>query len=902
MKKMTSVEIRQMWNNYFKEKGHMILESAPLVPINDDSLLFVNAGVTPLKRYFDGREIPENKRICSIQKCIRTNDIENVGNTKRHLTFFEMMGNFSIGDYFKHGALEYALEFLTDEKYAGIPKEKIYVTVYPDDEEAYNRWLELGLSEDHIAKLEGNYWEIGEGPCGPDSEIFYDRGEAYDPNGDALEKFRKDEDQERYIEIWNNVFSQYNAENGIERKDYKELPNKNIDTGAGLERWCVILQDVDSVYDTDLFQPIINHIAQIADKPYDGSAPFKVIADHIRTSTMALNDGAIFENTGRGYVLRRLLRRSVRMGKKLGINEPFMYKLVETVVSVMKDSYPDLLENQAQIKSLIFEEEELFHRTLTAGEKRLGQLIDEAKKGDNTISGYDVFKLYDTYGFPFELTLEYLDEVGITTSSEEYYKYMAMQKDMSRANQSQATSMTSQNEELMNFKEESYFDYDAVEMTSKVIGLFKDGKMTDKLEGNGYIILDKTCFYAESGGQIADRGAMKKDGAKIKVLDVQKAPNDQHLHEVEIIEGSVALGDMLEIKIMTDERLKTMRNHTAVHLMQSALRELLDLGIRQAGSYVDNERFRFDFNYSGKISENMILDIEKRVNEKIEAGTDVFIKEMSLDEAKEMGALALFEDKYHERVRVIATGDSIELCGGTHVKNTADIKHLAIVNLESKGSNVYRVEAVTGSNVELFVGEAVKPYVEEMSKLLNKAKDILEKAKAEEFSLKFSVDVNQTALDSYQAIIFNRNQQEYVQGEVKKLERSFDELLLAKRTSDLSQYFDQREWINEFEVIVTKAEGVDVKTLKTIVDNLVNRLENSFVFMAGINEDGVNYVSSSKSIIHAGLMMKKAMELASGNGGGSDKYATGGGKDKTKVDEVLLTVKEYIRDNIKDNQ
>lgn len=902
MKKMTSVEIRDMWNNYFKSKGHMMLESAPLVPINDDSLLFVNAGVTPLKRYFDGREVPENKRIVSIQKCIRTNDIENVGMTKRHLTFFEMMGNFSIGDYFKKEALEYALEFLTSKDYAAIPLEKIYVTVYPDDDEAYKRWIELGLPEDHIARLEGNYWEIGEGPCGPDSEIFYDRGEAFDPDGSALEKFRKDEEQERYLEIWNNVFSQYNAESGVARVNYKELPSKNIDTGAGLERWCVIFQDVDSVYDTDLFQPILNKIANIAQKPYDGSQAFKVIADHIRTATVALGDGAIFENTGRGYVLRRLLRRSVRMGKKLGINEPFMYKLVETVVSIMKDSYPDLLANQAQIKTLVFEEEELFHRTLTAGEKRVAQLIEEAKKADNSISGYDVFKLYDTYGFPFELTLEYLDEEGITTNSEEYYKYMAMQKDMSRAKQVQATSMTSQNEELINFKDESIFDYDSTAMTSKVIGLFQDGHMIDKMEGEGYIILDKTCFYAESGGQIADRGAMKKEGAKIKVLDVQKSPNDQHLHKVEIIEGSVALGDSLEIKIMADERLKTMRNHSAIHLMQAALREKLDLGIRQAGSYVDNERFRFDFNYSGKINENMILEIEKLVNEKIAAATDVVIKEMSLDEAKALGALALFEDKYHDRVRVIQMGESIELCGGTHVSNTSQIKNLAIINLESKGSNVYRVEAVTGSNVEVFVGEAVAPYVEEISKILSKAKDILTKAKEEEFVLKFSVELEQTTLDSYQAIIFNRNQHEYVQSEVKKLEKAYKELLLAKNTSDLSQYYDQREWINEFEVIITKAEGFDVKTLKTVVDNLINRLQNGFVFMAGESEAGVNYVCSSKSLIHAGLMMKKAMELAGGNGGGSDKYATGGGKSLDNIDEVLLTVKEYIRDNIKDRE
>ena len=897
MKKLTSDEIRQKWFDFFKNKGHMVVESAPLVPIGDDSLLFVNAGITPLKKYFDGREVPENKRIVSIQKCIRTNDIENVGITKSHLSFFEMMGNFSIGDYFKEEALEFALELLTKE--FEIPQDKLYMTVYTSDDDAYNRWLELGIAEDHLIRLDGNYWEIGEGPCGPDSEIFYDRGEAYDPLGDALEKFKKDEDQERYIEIWNNVFSQYNSVAGLKREEYQELPSKNIDTGAGLERWATIFQEVDSVFDTDLFKPIIDEIAKLANKAYDASAPYKIIADHTRTVVMALADGAIFENHGRGYVLRRLLRRSVRMGKKLGLNEEFIYQLVVPIVNIMKETYPDLLERQGIIKTMIYDEEELFHKTLSAGEKRLEQLIAEAKLADNTISGYDAFKLYDTYGFPFELTKEYLEEANITTSEAEYIKYMNLQKELARKNQKSSASMTEQNEDLLNFKEESVFDYDEEEMTSKVIAIFKDGHLVDETDSDAYLIFDKTVFYAESGGQVADRGAIKNDKFKAKVVDVQKAPNNQHLHQIEVLEGSIKVGDELLIKIMGDERAKIRRNHSAVHLLQKALQETIDMGIKQAGSYVDNERLRFDFNCTAKISDDTILKVEERVNELIKENTPVEILNMTLEEAKELKAIALFEDKYSEMVRVIKMGEVIELCGGTHVNNTSEIRSLAILNFESKGSNVYRVEALTAGNIKYFLAEAITPYVEEISKLLNKAKNILKQAKEEEINLKFDLEIETTELDSYRAIIFNRNQLEYVQSEVKKLEREFNNKIIEKKASDVSMYLNTMEKINGFELVIIKTE-MDLKILKSVVDNIINQLKNGFVFVANKAETGVNFIASSNSIIHAGLMMKKAVEMVDGNGGGKETFATGGTKKTEGIDEVLIQVKEYIRDNIKE--
>ena len=524
MKYLTSNEMRKKWYDFFESKGHKVLESAPLVPIDDDSLLFINAGVTPLKKYFDGSVVPDNKRLVSIQKCIRTNDIDNVGVTKSHQTFFEMMGNFSIGDYFKDEALEFAYEFLTSPEWMDIDKDKIYVTVYTNDTVAYDKWQSLGLDPTHIVKLEGNFWEIGEGPCGPDSEIFYDRGEDYDLDGTALEKFKKDEDQERYIEIWNNVFSQFNSKKGVSREDYLELPHKNIDTGAGLERWCCIFQGVDSTFETDLFVPIIERIESLTGRKYNGEMAFKVIADHMRAITIALSDGAIFENTGRGYVLRRLLRRSVRMGKKLGVNDSFLYKIADTVADVMKEFYPELLNNKGYVKTLILQEEELFHNTLAAGERKLYQLMKESK--DKTISGYEVFKLYDTFGFPFELTLEYLEEEGFTTDKEEFRRYMEEAKKLAKTNRKSNNGMASQNEVLMDYKEPSEFLYDTYEMQSKVIALIKDGVLVDSLDSDGYVILDKTCFYATSGGQVADLGGMKSENFKAKVIDCIKAQMD----------------------------------------------------------------------------------------------------------------------------------------------------------------------------------------------------------------------------------------------------------------------------------------------------------------------------------------------------------------------------------------
>ena len=891
MKEMTSTEIRNLWIKYFTTNGHMVLDSASLIPYDDDSLLFTNAGVTPLKKYFDGSVVPENKRIATIQKCIRTNDVDNVGDAT-HLTFFEMMGNFSIGDYFKKEALAFAFEFLTSEDWCGIPKEKLYVTVYPDDKEAKDRWIELGFIPDHIVPLKENFWEIGVGPCGPDSEIFYDRGDKYDPDGDALVKFKNDIDQYRYVEIWNNVFSQFSSTKGLERKDYPELPHKNIDTGAGLERWCLVFQNKDSIYDTDLFKPLIERIGEIAGHEDDGSAAYKVIADHIRAITMALADGAIFENNGRGYVLRRLLRRSVRFGKKIGITDVFLYKLVDTVVEIMKDSYPELVDAKGNVKTLVLNEEKLFHSTLEAGERRLVELMNESQ--DKTISGYDVFKLYDTYGFPYELTIEYLEEAGFKTSREEFDKYMEEQKKLSKDSYHQDTYMNKQNEELLNFKKDSEFLYDTYELNGKVIGLFKDGKFVDELTDNGYIILDKTCFYATSGGQVCDRGAMKNDKFKAKVLSVEKAPNGQHLHKVEIVEGSIKVLDHVDMKIIEKERRETACNHSSTHIIQKGLQKVLSSNVHQAGSYVDDNRFRFDFTYTGKITEAEIIEVEQIANQYVKDQIETDIKEMPIEEAKKLGAMALFTEKYKDVVRVVTIGDSIELCGGTHVKNTKEIKKIAIINLESKGSNLYRIEGVTGDDIENAIKDAIKVYVVEIGKQLNKAKEILKNAQDLGENIEFDIVLDQVPLDSYNAIIYNRNQLDYIQTEVKNLEKKYNEIKASKLTSNLDEYLDRVEEINGVKVLLLETEELDVDSLKAICDGLANKLDNSFIMVANKNKDNVNFVSRSNSDINAGMMVKKASVRSSGNGGGSPTFAQGGGHTTEFISEIFDEIRNEI--------
>lgn len=894
MKYMSHDDIRNTWFKFFEEKGHKKVESASLVPVNDDSLLWVNAGVTPLKKYFDGSVVPDCKRLVSIQKCIRTNDIENVGVTKRHQTFFEMMGNFSIGDYFKNEAIEYSFELLTSPNYFGIDKELLYVTIYTDDDDAFNRWIEVGMEPSHIVRLEENFWEIGEGPCGPDSEIFFDRGEKYDPEGDALSKFRRDEDQERYVEIWNNVFSQFNSKAGVPRNQYKELPNKNIDTGAGLERWCCIFQGVDSNFETDLFRPIIDHIIELAGATYTGQKEYKVIADHIRAIVFALADGACFENTGRGYVLRRLLRRSVRYGKILGLECPFMYKIVSDVVDVMKDAYPYLLEKRPVIETLVLEEEKLFLKTLEAGERRLKELVQNST--DGYVSGEEAFKLYDTYGFPFELTLEYLNELGYTCSKEEFDKFMNIQRELAKKSVKSKASMASQKKVLLDFKDESQFVYGLYRLKANVIAIFSKDEIINTCNHDCYIALDRTCFYAESGGQVSDTGMIIGKDFKARVLDVFKAPNGQHIHKVKLLDGVISIGEACEVVLDKDRRKKIEANHSSVHILQYSLQQVVSGNIKQAGSYVDDEKLRFDFTYAGKMSEDKILAVEEFTKEMISKDLIVSTEVMPIDKAKQLGAMALFSEKYGDMVRVVKIGKSIELCGGTHVANTKEIENFAIYTCESKGSNVYRIEATTGSRSEMALYETIKPYNDEMVKLLMKAKNILDKAKNEAIKLEFDVDIDNSKPSSYKDIIFNRNELSYVQQEVKTLEKKYFELKEKQDLANLDIYKEHVKNYNGTLGIVMEVRDKDNNILKAVSDTLVEIMNPGFVFFANVKgEDSVNFIVRSNCSVNAGLIAKEASMMANGNGGGSPTFAQGGGKDASKVREVLENVENSLR-------
>ena len=890
MKKMTSNEIRETFLEYFKEKGHTILPSASLLIKNDPTLLWNNAGVTPLKKYFDGSEIPVNRRLTSSQKCIRTNDIESVGDDT-HNTFFEMLGNFSIGDYFKDEAIEMSYELLTDPKYFGFPKEKLYFTVYKDDDEAYNKWLEMGVEPTHIIKLENNFWEIGEGPCGPDSEIFYDRGEEFDKDNLGIRLLQEEIDNSRYVEIWNNVFSQYNAKEGLKREEYKELPSKNIDTGMGLERMTCVIQGVTSSYDTDLFTKIISAIEELSDIKYENRREFRIIADHIRTLTFSISDGAVFSNEGRGYVIRRLLRRAVRFGHNIGIKGKFMDKLVDSVVETMKYYYPELEERKEYIKEVIRKEEDLFEKTLISGEKKLNEMLEQCT--DKRLSGKGAFKLYDTYGFPFELTLEYLNEKGFTVDKEEFDICMNAQKEMARGSRKKEASMNIQNKALLDFKQESKFTgYNDYQTETEVIALIKDGELVDRLTDNGYVILKETPFYAEMGGQISDTGYIYNETVKAEVVEMVISPNKQHVHIVNIEEGSLKIHDKVTARVNVKKRESIEKNHSATHLLHQSLKEALDYDVTQAGSKVTEKTLRFDFTYPKKITDEEVFIIENLVNEKIKTNEQSRTDIMSLEDAKKMGAEHFFEDKYENMVRVVTLYNSVELCGGTHVKNVGDIKRFAIKNIESKGANVYRIEATTDTNIEKELFDAIKPYNDEMIKLLNKAKVILDDAKENDIEIDFDVQVNNDPPVSYKDIIFNRKEVEQIRQKVKELEKEYN----AKKQEKLlasNKDFEMIKIINNKETLIKKVYNYEIPILKTLIDNTFNRFKEGIVFIANIKDNNVNYICKS-NCLNAGELVKNASVKSKGNGGGSTTFAQGGGTDITYVDEILNDVEQKL--------
>lgn len=894
MRKMSSEEIIRTYIDFFVERGHLEVESASLIPKNDPSVLWINAGVTPLKKYFDGTVVPKNKRMTSCQKCIRTNDIENVGVTARHHTFFQMLGNFSVGDYFKKEALTWAYELLTSDKYFGFPKDKLYMTIYSKDEEAYNLWVSLGVEPTHIIRLDNNYWEIGEGPSGPDSEIFYDRGEKYDPDKLGIKLLQEEIENDRYIEIWNNVFSQFNAKEGVLRDDYEELPSKNIDTGMGVERMACILQGAITNYETDLFLPIIEAIEEISGIKYQGQKEFKVIADHIRSLTFALADGATFENYGRGYVLRRILRRSVMMSRKLNINRSFLADLVDVVMNKYGNIYPNLLSSKELVKDLITKEEELFHKTLIAGEKRLEELFNNSS--NNEISGSDAFKLYDTYGFPVELTIEAASERGFTVNKEDFYKYMDMQKTMARNNRKVVSSMNLQNELLINYKEDSTFvGYDKLGNKTEVLDIMLDDEFVDSLIGEGYIFLKENPFYAESGGQIYDTGYLKNDDCKVEVLDCIKAPNKQHLLHVKVLSGVLKKGSVVLTHVMQDRREEIMKHHSATHLLQKTLQEFLGDNVHQAGSRVDDKSFRFDFTYHGRLSDSQIMKLEEKVNEKVKADYQTKIEYLSLNEAKKKGAMALFDDKYGDVVRVVTMGDSIELCAGTHVPNTKMIDKIAIISLENKGADTFRIEGTTTNHINKLLHKAVAPYQEEIMKILTKAKNILVEAREQDIELNFDYDFEDKELVSYQDVIDYKNKLLNLKEEMKNLEKDYRRLKMEKTTSDLSAFTANMEVINGIKTSIAILENYDVDMIKNLADAIIGKYDNCFVLLANVNNNHVNIIAKSNSNkVNCGAIVKDLSIKCKGNGGGSKAFAQGGGSDAVELPNYLQVVKEQI--------
>lgn len=896
MKRMTSEEIIRTYIDFFVERGHMEVESASLIPKNDPSVLWVNAGVTPLKKYFDGSIIPQNRRMTSCQKCIRTNDIEMVGNTARHHTFFQMLGNFSVGDYFKKEALTWAYELLTNDAYFGFPKEKLYMTIYPTDQEAYDLWVGLGVDPSHIIKLEGNYWEIGEGPSGPDSEIFYDRGEKYDKEKLGIKLLQEDIENDRYMEIWNNVFSQYNAKEGVSRDKYEELPSKNIDTGMGVERMACIIQDAPTNYETDLFLPIIEKIEDISGIKYAGQKEFKVIADHARSLTFALSDGATFENYGRGYVLRRLLRRSVMMSRKLHINRSFMAELVDVVMINYVNIYPDLLQNKHVVKELITKEEELFHKTLISGEKRLEEIFNNNSE-TKEISGSDAFKLYDTYGFPVELTIEYAEERGFTVNKEDFYKYMDMQKVMARNNRKVVSSMNLQNELLMNYKEESTFvGYEKLGNKTEVTAIMVDNNFVDSITDEGYIFLKENPFYAESGGQIYDTGYLKNDYCKAEILDVVKAPNKQHLLHIKILTGELKKGSTVLTHVMQDRREAIMKNHSATHLLQKTLQEFLGDKVHQAGSRVDENTFRFDFTYHGRLSDDLIIKIEEKVNEKVEAAYETKIEYLSLEEAKKRGAMALFDDKYGDTVRMVTMGESVELCGGTHVPNTKTIGHIAIIALENKGADTFRIEGTSTNQINELLHQVIDPYQEEIMKLLTKAKNILVEAQKQDITLDFNFNLIDKEMTGYINIVEYKNKLVELKEEIKQLEKKYRNLKAQKTTSDLTAFTTNTEVISGIKVCAAILEDYDVDMIKNLADAINNKYDNCFVLLANVKNNHVNIIAKANTDkVNCGAIVKDLSIKCKGNGGGSKSFAQGGGSDATAIANHLNDIKENLK-------
>lgn len=874
MKYMTLDEIRDMWLKFFNEHGCYIEQSASLIPDNDPSLLFINAGVAALKKYFDGRVTPPHRRLTNAQKCIRTNDIENVGRTDRHHTFFEMLGNFSIGDYFRNEVIPWAYELLTSEKWFGFPSEKLYITYYPDDYETRDLWIKCGIAPDHMIPSADNFWEIGEGPCGPDTEINFDRGEKYDPEHLGVRLLKEDIENDRFIELWNIVFSQFNSKPGMKREDYPELPHKNIDTGASLERFACIMQETESNFEIDSFQPIIDAIMKASGKPYDkeNKMAYRVVADHTRCLVFALADGCLFANEGRGYVLRRILRRAERFAKSLGLSSGFIAKLVPVVVKTNDHFYPYLKEKEEKVTKMILAEEERFASTLRIGEKLLSDFM---KEDGDFLSAEHAFKLSDTYGFPFELTKEIAAYKGMKVDEEGFSKLLNEQKE--RARQARAAqgiiAYGSQYKDLMEFNEPSKFIYEDEVIESKVIGLFKNGVKVDELTDEGAVAFDVTNFYAEQGGQVADTGHIENDSCEADVTDCQHAPNRQNLAFVKVLYGSIKIGDKFTLKPDFATRSLTRKNHSACHLLHQALSDVLNgntAQVPQEGSIVGPHICRLDFAWDRKLTQDELDLIEADVNKRIQSRTPCEVIYMDKEEAMKLPAYHQFASKYGATVRVVKMGDAEEFCGGTHVSNTQDINVFAIASEQAISAGVRRIVAVTGNDAY----EYLKGYQRDIRGL------------ASQLNVTGEKDVS----PKVKSLIATNDS-------LKKDIKDLKEKVAAIEKEELVQSFVE---VNGIKVLVASEEGLDHAQLNSLISSLINENKNAVAFIASSSKErvdlGVGVGSEAmKQGLKAGEIMKQASALLDGRGGGRPDIAFGSGKSTAGLDKVRSLIEGMIK-------
>lgn len=872
-------EIREKFLEFFESKGHLRLPSFSLIPQGDKSLLLINSGMAPLKPYFTGEQEPPRRRVTTCQKCIRTGDIENVGKTARHGTFFEMLGNFSFGDYFKEEAITWSWEFLT--KVMEIPEDRLYPSIYENDDEAFEIWnKKIGVPADRIFRFgkEDNFWEHGSGPCGPCSEIYFDRGEKY---GCGKPGCTVGCDCDRYMEVWNNVFSQFNNDG---HGNYTDLIQKNIDTGMGLERLAVVMQDVDSLFDVDTVKNITDHVSKISGKTYGESyktdVSLRVITDHIRSTVMMICDGVIPSNEGRGYVLRRLLRRAARHGKLLGINEPFLYKVCDTVIHESGGAYPALIEKQEYIRKVIQVEEERFDATVDAGLSILHDMIEKAKNaGSKELPAADAFKLHDTYGFPIDLTIEILEEQGMSTDRDGFDALIQEQKERSREDRKRMGDVGWASEDLgldKSLKTE-FCGYTQLEAEGNVLALVSEGESTDAVRAGSKVtvVLDKTPFYAEMGGQVPDYGTMSHGDCEIEITNVQKNGDGRiYLHSGVVKSGVVSRGDTLVCKVDKERRQAICRSHTATHLLQEALRQVLGSHVEQAGSYTDADHVRFDFTHFAAMTPEEIAKVESIVNNIILEGLEVRTDEMPIEEAKKLGAMALFGEKYGDIVRVVRAGDvSIEFCGGTHLDNTAKAGMFKIVSEASVAAGVRRIEALTGRKfLELF---------EERQKTLNDTAAALKTT---------PTDLVQRA--------------DQVVEEIRGLTRNVDSLNSKIAEMKLSELLNAAEDVNGVSVIAAKLDDTP-EVMRSIGDILKERNANGVAVLATVTGESkiqllcVAGKDAVKAGAHAGKIIKEVAKLCGGGGGGRPDSASAGGKKPKKLDEALQAVCSVVAGIVK---